>query len=190
MSYNKFICRRLNGRLLPVSIFPYLVLALVTPLTPAAQAAGSPNRTLPHVETPLTGLHFSSNPSEAEIFMAQVFDEPLVPIGGKPTPAENAALAVALGAHAQRTSPDQFSNLTGFLAQHPESPWRAALLTGLGLEYYQAAYYSRALEAWREAWALGQQASDAKGNSWQIALFANSRDCMRGWDGCRNWNLC
>lgn len=95
--------------------------------------------------------------------MAQVFDEPLVPIGGKPTPAENAALAVALGAHAQRTSPDQFSNLTGFLAQHPESPWRAALLTGLGLEYYQAAYYSRALEAWREAWALGQQASDAKG---------------------------
>ena len=53
MSYNKFICRSLNGRLLPVSIFPYLVLALVTPLTPAAQAAGSPNRTISNAESHL-----------------------------------------------------------------------------------------------------------------------------------------
>jgi len=28
---------------------------------------------------------------------------------------------------------------------------------------YNTAYYSRALEAWQEAWALGQKATDAKG---------------------------
>src|SRR5262249_22639575 len=32
-----------------------------------------------------------------------------------------------------------------------------------GLEYYHTAYYSRALGAWEEAWALGQKATDAKG---------------------------
>ena len=86
-----------------------------------------------------------------------------MPIGGEPTSEENSALAAALLGYAKRSGPDDFSSLTGFLDKHPESVWRAALLTYLGLEYYHTAYYSRALEAWQAAWVLGQKATDAKG---------------------------
>jgi hypothetical protein len=47
----------------------------------------------------------------------------------------------------------------------PQSPWTAALLTGLGLEYYNTAYYSRALDAWALAWALAKDATDAHGKA-------------------------
>lgn len=108
-------------------------------------------------------MAFSPSPTALEISSAVVFEESLVPIGGEPTAAENAALANALTRYSSRATPDDFSHLTEFLEQHPRSPWRASLLTGLGLHYYDAAYYSLALEAWREAWSLGRQATDARG---------------------------
>ena len=37
------------------------------------------------------------------------------------------------------------------------------MLTDLGLDYYNTAHYSLALEAWLEAWSLGQKATDARG---------------------------
>src|SRR5439155_24491333 len=58
-----------------------------------------------------------------------------------------------------------FSRLIGFLEQHPASVWRAALLTGLGLEYYNTAHYSLSLQAWNEAWAAGQNATSAQGKA-------------------------
>jgi len=125
--------------------------------------ADHPNRTLPKVAPPKTGLEFSAKPTTQEISRARVFEEPLVPIGAEPGEAENAALAVALLAYAKQSGPDDFASLTGFLEKHPQSPWRAALLTCLGLEYYNTAYYSLALEAWSEAWSLGQKAGDAQG---------------------------
>src|SRR6266700_6048585 len=88
-----------------------LILAVVTPLL-WAQArdegnsttkAGSatletgqrvtPNRTVPNVKPPKTGLEFSANPTTQEISRARVFEVPLAPIGGEPDAAENAALA-------------------------------------------------------------------------------------------------
>jgi RHS repeat-associated protein len=125
------------------------------------------NRTLPKFDPPKTALEFSSNPTEEEFFRARVFAEPLVPIGGEPSAAENAALANALLGYAKRSGPDDFSSLTGFLDRHPQSPWVAALLTDMGLEYYNTAHYSLALEAWSRAWELGQNA--AKPNAKAIA---------------------
>jgi RHS repeat-associated protein len=121
------------------------------------------NRTVPKVAPPKTGLEFSANPTTQEISRARVFEEPLVPIGGEPSAEENAALASALLGYAKRSGPDDFTSLTDFLEKHPHSAWHAALLTCLGLEYYNTAYYSRALAAWEQAWSLGQQATDAKG---------------------------
>jgi hypothetical protein len=115
------------------------------------------------VSPPKSGLEFSTNPTAEEIYRARVFEEPLVPIGGESSAEENAALATALVGYAKHSAPDDFAGLTGFLDQHPKSPWRAALLTCLGLVHYNAAYYSRALAAWEEAWALGQTATEAKG---------------------------
>jgi hypothetical protein len=88
-------------------------------------ATDFPNRTLPSIEPPKTGLEFSANPTTLEIFRARVFEEPLVPIGGEPSADENAALADALLGYAKRSGPDDFASLTGFLEKHPHSPWRA-----------------------------------------------------------------
>ncbi len=110
-------------------------------------------------------LEFSAHPTAQEIFRARVFEEPLVPVGREPTMDENAALAAALSGYSKRTTPDDFSSLVGFLEKHPQSPWNAALLTGLGLEYYNTAYYSRALDAWVKAWPLAKDATDAKGKA-------------------------
>ena len=109
---------------------------------------------------PATGLSFPANPTAIDFFRAHVFEEPLVPVGGQPSPAENAALAAALEGYAQRSGPDDFSSLTGFLKSRPTSPWCASLLTDLGLEYYNTAHYSLALNAWSHAWTLGKDATN------------------------------
>src|SRR5262245_15410177 len=109
------------------------------------------NRTVPNVQPPKTTLEFSAHPNAQEIFRARIFEEPLVPIGGEPDADENAALVAALLGYAKRSGPDDFASITGFLAEHPASPWRVALLTDLGLEYYNTAHYSLALDAWEKA---------------------------------------
>jgi RHS repeat-associated protein len=123
------------------------------------------NRTLPKVQPPKTGWQFSETPTTQEIFRAHVFEEPLVPIGDEPAQAENDALVAALRSYAKRSGPDDFSSLTGFLEQHPRSAWCAGLLTDLGLEYYNTAHYSLALEAWARAWSHAKYATDAKGKA-------------------------
>lgn len=86
-------------------------------------------------------------------------------IGGEPTVAENAALAAALIGYSKRSVADDFTMLTGFLEQHPQSPWRASVLFNLGLEYYHTAHYARVLAAWEQAWPLAKAATDAKGKA-------------------------
>lgn len=120
------------------------------------------NRNVPPVEPPQPGLHFSSQPTPQEFFRTHIFQEPLVPVGPEPTAAENSALAAALEGYSKRSGPDDFSALTGFLQQYPDSPWAAALLTDLGLEYYNTAHYSLAIDAWSNAWSLAGKARDAK----------------------------
>ena len=131
-------------------------------------AASVPNRSRPKASPAPNApnpLPFSASPTTLELFRARVFEEPLVPIEGEPSVAENADLAAALSGYAHRSGRDDFSSLTGYLDQHPASVWRAALLTGLGSEYYNTAHYSLALEAWKEAWALGQNATSAQGKA-------------------------
>jgi RHS repeat-associated protein len=108
---------------------------------------------------------FSPNPTPEEIFRARVLEEPLVPIGPDPTPAENAALAAALLRYSERSVSDDFSSLTAFLESYSNSPWKPALLTNLGLEYYHAGHYSKTLQAWAQAWELGKAATDPRGKA-------------------------
>jgi RHS repeat-associated protein len=124
----------------------------ITSVNPPASTV-QVNRTVPKVDPPKTFLEFSSNPTVDEIFRAHVFHEPLVPVGGRPTDLENSALSMALMNYAKRSGPDDFSALTGFLQAYPQSPWSVSLLTDLGLEYYNTAHYSLAIDAWSKAWA-------------------------------------
>ncbi len=112
-------------------------------------------------------LHFSSRPDEREIFDARVFDEPLLPMGGKPGAEETRALAEALARYADRAVVDDFSSLTGFLAAHPASKWRDSLLLHLGVEYCNFGFYSRALDAWEQAWTECKDLDDAKAKAQQ-----------------------
>ena len=124
----------------------------------------APNRTVPKVEPPRTTLEFPANPTPQDFFRARLFEEPLVPVG-EPSRAENTALATALLRYSKRGGPDDFSGLTSFLQEHPRSPWCASLLTSLGLEYYNTAHYSLALDAWSRAWPLAKDASEPKGKA-------------------------
>jgi RHS repeat-associated protein len=108
---------------------------------------------------PPAALHFSAEPTDAEIFNARVFDEPLVPSDGRPRADENRALAGALTGYAQRSTYDDCSSLAHFADQFPQSRWTASLLLHLGVEYYNYGYFSKALDAWQRAWAQFQ-ASD------------------------------
>jgi RHS repeat-associated protein len=137
--------------------------ATLIPLLLTVIGQAGVNRTVPKVNPPKSGLQFSAQPTAHEISRARVFEAPLVPIGGEPGAEENTALAAALVGYAKREGPDDFSSLTAFLEQHPNSPWRAALRTGLGAEYYNTAHYSLALEAWRMALAQHNGVTNAEG---------------------------
>ena len=115
------------------------------------------------VEPPQPSLHFSLNPTPQDIFLIRLFEEPLVPVGADPTPAETAALANALQGYAKRSGPDDFSSLTDFIDAYPTCPWNVALLTNLGLEYYHTGQYSKVAGALTQAWELGKAATDPKG---------------------------
>jgi RHS repeat-associated protein len=95
--------------------------------------------------------------SDAEVISKRVFAEPLVSAGGSESTAEdNRALAAVLAAHAQRQKIDDFSLVEQFLASRPKSPWQVSLLTNLGVSYYKAGYFTKAMAAWEQAWSLGK----------------------------------
>ncbi|OUM02635.1 hypothetical protein A8M77_10240 [Variovorax sp. JS1663] len=50
--------------------------------------------------------------------------------------------------------------MIAFADAHPHSGWRAAVLTNLGIGYYRAGYFSKALSAWEQAWQAGRDARD------------------------------
>ncbi|MEY2564931.1 MAG: hypothetical protein QOH88_3124 [Verrucomicrobiota bacterium] len=91
--------------------------------------------------------------------------EPLVPIGGKTAAAENKAIGTFLQAWRNRTDPEAFTLLDGFVGTHPKSPWTAALLVNKGLECRRLGYFSQALDAWQEAWKRGKSETSPQGRA-------------------------
>jgi hypothetical protein len=116
--------------------------ALATPATRAAATPAADPAAVRFAEG-LSALHLS---------------EPLVATG--PTDvAEDKALIAAAKRYQDRTDPDDFAPLTGFLAAYPHSAWRVAVLTDLGIDYLHYGYFSRALAAFGTAWRDGRNAT-------------------------------
>lgn len=127
------------------------------PLTPVHV-----NRTVPKVQ-PLSVLPvFSLLPTAAEIRTARVFEEPLIPVGGRPSLRENRALAKSLLAYAKAGNSENVSIISDFMDRYPKSVWRASLLTNLGIVYRRMGYGSKALAAWEEAWRLAKNETELK----------------------------
>lgn len=110
------------------------------------------NRTVPDVQRPPAVAAFSDEPTDPEFFRARVFAEPLLPLGGATTVAENRLLKDALLAFLRRSSPDDVSAIVQFLEAQPRSAWRGSLLVNLGIVYRKSGYFTKALEAWEGAW--------------------------------------
>ncbi|TAK27045.1 MAG: hypothetical protein EPO40_18905 [Myxococcaceae bacterium] len=95
-----------------------------------------------------------TEPTDQELRQASFFHEPLVSIGGASEDGENRALARAIRTDLERGDPYATDALDEFVRTHPQSHWRASLLTNLGLLYRRMGRYQEALDAWDEAWSL------------------------------------
>jgi RHS repeat-associated protein len=120
------------------------------------------NRKEPTFTPAPSSFKLSSQPSDQEIFSHPLFAEPLIPIGGKTSAVENAALGQALTTFANRKVRDDFSALEGFLNGNPQSVWRISLLMNMGWLYRQTGWYSKAMDAWQTVWNQGQSIHDPK----------------------------
>jgi RHS repeat-associated protein len=89
---------------------------------------------------------------------AGIFEEPLVATG-ETSADEDQALLRAIAGYKTQTDRDDFTVFDHFLAEFPHSNWRVALRTNLGLAYYHYGYFSKAIDAWEDAWSAGRGAA-------------------------------
>ena len=146
--------------LLAQSLWAFPVDAAAAPV-----AAPQANRRAPTVKPVPQAPAFSTWPTVEELFGARVFEEPLVPIRGTPTPEENRALAGAIQEYLRGGSGENVLPLVVFLEGHGISVWRASLQLNLGLVYARTGYYSRAVRTLEDAWAVAKGAQDPRGRA-------------------------
>ncbi len=87
------------------------------------------------------------------------FAEPLIPIGGASTGEENAALARAHESYQAKGVTGDVEPLLGFLKAFPNSPWRASVLTNVGVAYLHTGQVTKGLNALESAWAFSKAAT-------------------------------
>jgi len=109
-------------------------------------------------------------PTDTEISMLRIFEEPLIPmhVGVKSEINENSDLKKALDVFLVRSSPEDDSALTSFLAAHPDSKWAAALWGDMGLMYFKTGWFSKSLVALENGWNLSKNETELRGK-----LFAD-----------------
>jgi hypothetical protein len=101
----------------------------------------------------LLGIDSTAKPTVTSI---RAFEEPLVAIGGDQSSVHDSALIAALQTYQKRKSYEEVSAITGYLNANPNSPWKFSLLANLGLVYRKTGHYSKAVDSWEQAWALGK----------------------------------
>ena len=96
--------------------------------------------------------------------LATGFEEPLVATAAT-SAEEDQALAQAIQSYREQAAGDDFGALQSFLADHPQSGWRVAVLTNLGLSYYYSGYFSKTIDALQEAWREGRAVTEPRGKA-------------------------
>ena len=93
-------------------------------------------------------------PTDEELFRARVFSEPIIPVGGGSTARERRRIANALLDYVRGGGGEHVQPLLDFIDSAPRSVYRASLWFNLGVVYRKTGYFTRALEAWEQAWSL------------------------------------
>ncbi len=124
----------------------------------SAVTAATPNRTLPKMEA-FTPFVLPAQPQPADFKRLREFVEPLIPVG-TPTAEETQDFAAVVRMVLKQMPKTDFVPLEKFLADHPRSPWRAALQVNLAIGYYATGWYSKSLAASGEAWTLAKSSDD------------------------------
>ena len=99
---------------------------------------------------------------EPTVSSIHAFEEPLMAIGGNPAAETDSALISSLQAYQNRKSYEDVSAITDYLNAHPQSPWKFSLLANLGIVYRKTGHFSKAIDVWEQAWALGKGEKDIK----------------------------
>jgi len=113
--------------------------------------------------SPYRGVQLPAQPSDADITYSHAFKEPLVPVGGTTTPAENQALAGAVRNYLTRKDENDVSAITDFLSTYPNSAWRASLDLNIAEDLFNTGSFSIALKTWDDAWTRTQSLKDTAG---------------------------
>ncbi|MCI0653462.1 MAG: hypothetical protein L0Y39_03155 [Methylococcaceae bacterium] len=129
----------------------YLLLIVLTTACAATDPAGG---TKPSIDPPHTAQ--AVIPTAADFLAHSGLPEAPVPIGGNPGHEDNLSFSATLKQFSDRRNRDDIRALTDFLATHPDSPWRVAVLTNLGLLQYDSGRFSGALESFAAAWREGK----------------------------------
>jgi RHS repeat-associated protein len=117
-----------------------------------------PNKTRPRVTPPPTSPRFSARPTKEEIGRARVFREPLVPVGLRPSDAENADLARIIAKYHADGRAEAIGPFLLHLTRFPGTPWRASIQLQAGNIFVRTGFLSRALVAWEAAWLAAKDA--------------------------------
>jgi len=141
---------------LTVSIHRYLIQKFVA-VTLAVNCGIFSSLAIANSPTSITGLPIST--AARALRTTPIFEEPL--ISSKTTSAdEDRALAEAVAIYQQQSNVDDFNVFEDFLKSYPQSGWRIALSTNLGLANYHYGYFSKAITAWEEAWSRGRDITE------------------------------
>jgi hypothetical protein len=78
-----------------------------------------------HDLTTITNVSESNSISDTDIKSMRIFAEPLLPSRKSAFGSENLELKSVFHKHSRRSNLDDFSDVEGFLVQHPDSAWCA-----------------------------------------------------------------
>jgi len=134
-----------------------LITFLLIVLTTACAMVDSKYSTTPPViqtQTVAKGISPSAN-----LLVNYGLPEAPIAIGKKPSQEDNLVFYAALKQFSARRDKEDIHVLTDYLEVHPDSPWRIALLTNLGLIHYDASRFTQALDAFEVAWREGKRIS-------------------------------
>lgn len=172
------VCESANRR--PLGWVLSLILVLCGGLVGHVEAAPNMetgvNHVVPKVVPPPKVLSFSAVPTDVEFLHTGLFTEPLAP-AATTSAADNRDLSRALLAYrdaVRRTGDnDSVAPLLGYLAAHPDSPWKPALQLDLGIIYRQTGHFSKALDIWQVGWDESQHLTSQQGRVLANAMVAH-----------------